>query len=400
MNKKSRKGRGSKNTSNRFEGVTAGNLRDEAVLLGVARSKASEANKKRASRLLAEFAELVGAEDPKKVTVESSKLVLNLLNNYCKIGTPGALSDDTVGALVQGLRAVYEEAGHRAPWNLNVQEKTAQGNPLTGNEDIKKLRAAHRVYLSQIGRSKVRTRPLPMGLVCEHASRFWLGCGREIDNRDILLHAILIVGLNLGLRYDEVHKLQISNVTVNPGENGTGSVQLSITESTKNSTRPREYVLREWPGNTNMRKSMIVDPFIALLSWMCIRGNRPGYLFCTVNAKNMTLANEPWPVGMFTQFLRARLRLCGVGPADVEKYSGHSLKRGAVQLYRSLGIRDEQVMSIIQMTGPNAYANYCSAYNDCSPGEVPRFKNIEDFLRHPDTVNRERADEEEVEELE
>jgi len=82
------------------------------------------------------------------------------------------LSDDTVGALVQGLRAVYEEAGHRAPWNLNVLEKTAHGNPLTGNEDLKKLRATHRVHLSQSDRAKVRTRPLPVGLVCEHASRF------------------------------------------------------------------------------------------------------------------------------------------------------------------------------------------------------------------------------------
>ena len=36
---------------------------------------------------------------------------------------------------------------------------------------------------------------------------------------------------------------------------------------------------------------------------------------------------------------------------------GISAKQGAVQLYRSLGIRDEQVLEIIQMTGMNAYAN-------------------------------------------
>lgn len=389
MISKSRKGRGNKSTNNRFEGVSAETLRPETALIGVASSKSSITNKKRAARLLSEFAQKVGAEDPVSVTIESSKLVLNLISVYCKVGTPDAQSDDSVGALVQGLRAVYEEAGHRAAWNVNIVEGKASGNPLTGNDDVKKLRAAHRVHLSQSDRSKFRPRPLNLGHVCEHATRFWLGNGGEIDQRDVLLHAIMIVGLNLGLRYDEVHKVQISHVTVNPGINGTGSILLSITEALKNSTKPREYLLREWPGNTKMRSAVIVDPFIALLTWMCIRGNRAGYLFCTVTDKNIVRANESWPVPTFTAFFRDRLRMCGVGPGDVRMYSGHSIKRGAVQLYRSLGLRDEQVMEIVQMTGANAYANYCAAYNDCGPSDIPRFNNIDDFLRHADTVQKE-----------
>ena len=61
-----------------------------------------------------------------------------------------------------------------------------------------------------------------------------------------------------------------------------------------------------------------------------------------------------WSTHDYTEFLRMRLRMCGVGAGVTELYSAHSLKRGCVQLYRSLGVRDKNVMKIIQMTGPNA----------------------------------------------
>ncbi len=39
-------------------------------------------------------------------------------------------------------------------------------------------------------------------------------------------------------------------------------------------------------------------------------------------------------------------------------------------------------MEMIQMIGTNAYANYCAAYNDCAPTDLPRFSNVRDFLDH------------------
>ena len=78
----------------------------------------------------------------------------------------------------------------------------------------------------------------------------------------------------------------------------------------------------------------------------------------------MIQTDKPWSVSNFQDFFRARLRLCGVGDEDTVWYTGHSIKRGTVQLYRSLGVRDEQVRERIQITGPNAYANYTAAYND------------------------------------
>ena len=54
-----------------------------------------------------------------------------------------------------------------------------------------------------------------------------------------------------------------------------------------------------------------------------------------------------WSTHGYTEFLRMRLRMCGVGPGVTELYSAHSLKCGCVQLYRSLGVRDKNVMEVI-----------------------------------------------------
>ncbi len=81
-----------------------------------------------------------------------------------------------MGGLIQGLRKIYTEHGHRGPWRVDTKDNSATGNPLNSNEDIKRLRASHRVYLAQIGRAKKRARPLLIAQVCEHAERFWFGC--------------------------------------------------------------------------------------------------------------------------------------------------------------------------------------------------------------------------------
>ncbi len=95
----------------------------------------------------------------------------------------------------------------------------------------------------------------------------------------------MVVGLNLILCYDEAHKMRVENVSVFPGQSGTGNILLNIPTTIKNSSKGRGCMLREWPGNSKMRHSILVDPFVALLSWMCVRGNREGFLFCDVSAK-------------------------------------------------------------------------------------------------------------------
>ena len=128
-----------------------------------------------------------------------------------------------MGALVQVLGFIYDEAGHRGNWSASISSGYVQGKPLTNNPDIVQLRSAHRVKLARIGRAKTRPPPLQVGNIVEHAKQFWLGSGKLVDYRDVLLHAILVVGLNQGLRYDEIRKLSIGSC-------------FSLTQATKRST--------------------------------------------------------------------------------------------------------------------------------------------------------------------
>ncbi len=180
--------------------------------------------------------------------------------------------------------------------------------------------------MAQIGRAKNRARPLLIAQVCEHAERFWFGYGRLIDYREVVVHAIIVVGLNLGLHHGEAHKMRIENVPVFPGQFGTGSILLNIPTTIKNSTKGRGCMQREWPGNSKMGHSILVDRFVALLSWVCVRGNREGFLFCDVSVNKMIVTAKPWTVHDLTEFMRERQRMCAVGPRRVALYSDNSRK--------------------------------------------------------------------------
>ena len=78
---------------------------------------------------------------------------------------------------------------------------------------ITKLRRAHRVHLSKLGVLSIKARPLTCAIVCDHAAKFWC----KGNDEDVLIHAIFAVGLNLGLRYDEVSELRIEYVSVTSG---------------------------------------------------------------------------------------------------------------------------------------------------------------------------------------
>lgn len=121
------------------------------------------------------------------------------------------------------------------------------------------LRRAHRVHLSRYGAVALRARPIKAAQVCSHAEKFWFGSLAGVDARDIQLHAILVLGLNLGVRFEEIAKLTTQHISIDDG-----SVILTITVSIKNSTEQRNYHLREWPGNSALRHSVFMDPFVAL----------------------------------------------------------------------------------------------------------------------------------------
>ena len=255
-----------------------------------------------------------------------------------------------------------------------------------GNPELDALRRAHRVHFAHFGVTKVRSRPITASHVCDLAESFWYGKNAPVHLEDVLLHAVLVVGLNLGLRYDEITKLRIESKSVY-----SGGCTMTINESIKNSTVQRTYHLTDWDGNTALRFSYFLDPFLAPYSWITLRGSASGPIFCNVKsttAGKTVDTTRPWSAKKFTDFLRKRLISIGIGTEDVLMYSGHSIKRGSVQLYRSLGMHDEAIMEKIQMSGQHAYANYCAAYNDCAPPSLPRFNSVTTYIRHANKISK------------
>ena len=102
--------------------------------------------------------------------------------------------------------------------------------------------------------------------------------------------------------------------------------------------------MRKEPGDTDLRLSLVLFSFIALLTWISIRGSRPGFLFRSVYRNNIIHTDQPWSVDKFQDFIRAGPGVCGVGDEDPVWHAGHSIRNESVQLYRSLGFRYVEVV--------------------------------------------------------
>ena len=130
---------------------------------------------------------------------------------------------------------MYDEAGHTQTWSIN-KDGAASGNPLVGNRDIELLRRAHRIHLAKYGSLTRRARPLSVYVVCAHAVRFW----NSSSVQDMFLHAVFLLGLNLGLRYNEVTKLRVELSTVL-----STIIMHTLRENINNSTVQRDYTIEE-----------------------------------------------------------------------------------------------------------------------------------------------------------
>ena len=64
--------------------------------------------------------------------------------------------------------------------------------------------------LSALGRVSNTAAPIRVKHVLEHEKKFLLE--RNVDFRDLLLHAIPLVGMNCGMRFDEVTKVRMDSV--------------------------------------------------------------------------------------------------------------------------------------------------------------------------------------------
>ena len=137
-----------------------------------------------------------------------------------------------------------------------------------------------------------------------------------------------MTGLNLGLRYDEVAKLRLQCVSVS-----SERITLRTGEGVKKQTGRRSYDIEDWPGDTPLRCSLFLDPFVAILSWLTIQGPKDGFLFCDVKNNSGCCKidfSSRLTSTRLTKLLCSKLLTIVIARADVLMYSGHSLKRVSV----------------------------------------------------------------------
>lgn len=94
------------------------------------------------------------------------------------------------------------------------------------------------------------------------------------------------------------------------------------------------------------------------------------------------ILTEPWPRKSYVSFLKDRLTEIGIGSGVVNTHSGHSPKRGGVQLLRYLGCKDHFIMKWFGMTGQAAYLRYTEGFNNAAGTPVPDFASTDDLIAH------------------
>lgn len=258
--------------SNRVEEIPVPSLLPVSQIVSSALSNSSLKKKQQAEKLLLAEARLHNLLDPIEVSEKSPQLVLNVLHKYSGLRRLelGVEEDyringrDAVNGVISGLRLVYRDAGHVDNWQARIvkgEGATAHGNPLEGNNAIKEFRKMHSKKLAELGNVVRTAPPLSAEHVIEHGRKFMLTkCA--IDKRDIMLHAFFLTAMNCGMRYDELSKVRMENVTTTKY-----GIEFSIVERCKNSNSHRSYSLRRWPGN-HFSKSLLMDPLFAFSSWI------------------------------------------------------------------------------------------------------------------------------------
>lgn len=81
------------------------------------------------------------------------------------------------------------------------------------NPDLDQLRQTRPVHLERYEYISLKSRPITVSILCDHAEMFWFGRKESPYISDVQLHSILVLGLNLGLRFEEVSKLGTEQVS-------------------------------------------------------------------------------------------------------------------------------------------------------------------------------------------
>jgi hypothetical protein len=230
-------------------------IRRPASMFKVALGRTSDANERRAVKILETMAIQNGMRDPVEITPKWSDLVLTILFNHVKMDSTDdsrILGKYSMEALIQGLHRVYDKAGHERQWTV-LPNGTATGNPTRGNINLSRFRLPHRSKLAEFGRTTCRAIPLNEELVADHSKQIVSEIPAEYDHTDgprvedydlrrCALHAIWVVGMHCGLRFDELSKLEVKGISMGR------RCCMTLAVKTKNSDKFKSYKIAAMPN--------------------------------------------------------------------------------------------------------------------------------------------------------
>lgn len=296
----------------------------------------------------------------------------------------------TAGQLLAAVSQYFHEKTScgGGTWSVIAREgesRATAGNPVRSTV-VNVMKLAHKQAKARAGEAESDTVDViePVHIrtffTLHFRGRLLEACGPHC----VLLHAALLMGMSLLLRFNELSALRTDHMG-----RSEGHFTFSIKGATKNSLKKKVYELMPWPTALNLdpryvgarlrrfRFSLLrwrclvglspaprswmsshgwlsrvsnfihswqylclshrLDPVLAFATWMRLRGGQPGYIFCDVKevAGRLRLYHAvPMSPLSLVAALRRLYAPCGV--LDPEELATHTPKRSGVQLYEAI----------------------------------------------------------------
>lgn len=269
-----------------------------------------------------------------------------------------ALGGQLIAAVGQHFAATTSCGNGRWAVLSRDGEAFTSGNPAHSSA-VDEIKKAHKKALAREG--NVRADSVDI-IEPVHVRTFFAAnlSGRrlaECDPSAVMLHAAVLMGMPLLLRFDELTSLHTHHMG-----RSEGHLTFSIPAATKNTFKKSVYHLTPWPTSFGLDPRM--DPLLALAAWMRIRGGAPGYIFCAwknVQGRLVLYEMERLQPARLTASLRSFYSTCGV--LDAAELATHTPKRSGVQLFEALEQRLVWIMDKGGWTDPASFLRYRSLCN-------------------------------------
>jgi integrase len=187
-----------------------------------------------------------------------------------------------------------------------------------------------------------RASPFTRELLLKAFSNFDLSNLRDVRDK-----ALLCVGFAGALRRSEIVGIQVADLKFK----NTEGMMLRIPVSKTDQERAGQFVAIPYATNRDL------CPVAATEAWLGMSGITRGALFRGVR-KNGAVRETVLNAGSVNEIVKRAALRAGLRPADVEDFSGHSLRSGFVTTAREAGVPDHLIMATTRHRDPRSLNGY------------------------------------------